>query len=48
VDQPELTQGSWVQDGGVVIEAAFANALGVGAGDQIALNGHSFQSSGWR
>jgi putative ABC transport system permease protein len=46
VDQPELTQGSWVQDGGVVIEAAFANALGVAAGDQIALNGRSFQVVG--
>ena len=37
VDQPELTQGSWVRDGGVVIEAGFADALGVGAGDQITL-----------
>jgi ABC-type lipoprotein release transport system permease subunit len=42
VDQPKLTQGSWVEDGGVVIEAAFADALDVGAGDQITLNGRSF------
>jgi putative ABC transport system permease protein len=46
VDQPEQTQGSWVEDGGVVIEAAFADALDVGAGDQVALNGHSFQVVG--
>lgn len=46
VDQPELTQGSWVEDGGVVIEAAFADALDVGAGDQVSLNGRSFQVVG--
>ena len=27
VDQPELTQGGWVRDGGVVVEAGFADAL---------------------
>jgi ABC-type lipoprotein release transport system permease subunit len=37
VDQPELTQGSWVRDGGAVVEASFADALGVGEGDQITL-----------
>jgi ABC-type lipoprotein release transport system permease subunit len=37
VDQPELTQGSWVRDGGAVLEAGFAEALGVGEGDQITL-----------
>jgi putative ABC transport system permease protein len=42
VDQPKLTQGSWVEDGSVVIEAAFADALDLGAGDQITLNGRSF------
>src|SRR5918994_233127 len=46
VDQPKLTQGNWVDDGGVVIEAAFADALGVRAGDQITLNGRSFQVVG--
>jgi ABC-type lipoprotein release transport system permease subunit len=46
VDQPELTQGSWVEDDGVVIEAAFADALGLSAGDQITLNGRSFQVVG--
>jgi ABC-type lipoprotein release transport system permease subunit len=46
VDQPKLTQGSWVDAGGVVIEAAFADALGVRAGDQITLNRRSFQVVG--
>jgi ABC-type lipoprotein release transport system permease subunit len=46
VDQPELTQGSWVDDGGAVLEAAFADALGVRAGDRITLNGRSFQVVG--
>ena len=38
VDQPKLTHGSWVRDGGVVLEAGFANALGITAGDRIGLN----------
>jgi ABC-type lipoprotein release transport system permease subunit len=46
IDQPKVTQGRWVGDGGVVIEAAFADALGVGAGDPITLNGRSFQVVG--
>jgi putative ABC transport system permease protein len=46
VDQPRLTRGSWVEDGGVVVEAAFADALGVGVGDQVTLNGRSFRVVG--
>jgi hypothetical protein len=46
VDQPKLTQGSWVGDGGVVVEAAFADALGVGAGDPITISGRSFHVVG--
>jgi ABC-type lipoprotein release transport system permease subunit len=46
VDQPELIQGSWVGDGGVVIEAAFAKALDVRVGDRITLNGRSFEVVG--
>jgi ABC-type lipoprotein release transport system permease subunit len=46
VDQPSLTEGSWVEDGGAVVEAAFADALGVGAGDQITLNNRSFEVVG--
>jgi hypothetical protein len=37
VDQPEVTQGSWVRDGGVVVEAGFADALGVHEGDRVTL-----------
>jgi ABC-type lipoprotein release transport system permease subunit len=46
VDQPELTEGDWVEDGGAVVEAAFADAVGVGAGDRITLNGRSFRVVG--
>ena len=35
VDQPEVTAGSWVRDGGVVVEAGFADALGVREGDRV-------------
>jgi ABC-type lipoprotein release transport system permease subunit len=37
VDQPKLTQGGWVRDGGVVVEAGFADALELGVGDEITL-----------
>ena len=46
VDQPELIQGSWVSDGGVVVEAAFANALDVRVGDPVTLDGRSFEVVG--
>jgi ABC-type lipoprotein release transport system permease subunit len=37
VDQPRVTEGSWVRDGGAVVEAGFADALGVGEGDWVVL-----------
>ena len=46
VDQPELIQGSWVGDGGVVVEAAFANVLDVSVGDPVTLDGRSFEVVG--
>ena len=46
IDQPKLTQGSWVGDGGAVVEAAFADTLGVRAGDPITLNGRPFRVVG--
>jgi predicted lysophospholipase L1 biosynthesis ABC-type transport system permease subunit len=46
IDQPALTQGSWIRAGGVVLEAAFADALGVRAGDKITLDSHSFRVVG--
>ena len=39
--QPALTAGSWIRDGGVVIERSFAGALGVRVGDPLTLNGRS-------
>lgn len=46
-DQPKVTQGSWLQGNGTaVIERAFAQALGVTAGDQVTLNGRSFKVAG--
>ncbi|MEU8245765.1 FtsX-like permease family protein [Nonomuraea sp. NPDC048916] len=46
VDQPEVTRGGWVSDGGVVLEAAFANSLDVGVGDSVTLGGRSFKVVG--
>jgi putative ABC transport system permease protein len=46
LDQPKLAQGSWVRPGEVVIERSFADALGVGAGAQITLNGRPFRVAG--
>jgi putative ABC transport system permease protein len=46
VDQPKLTAGRWVRPGGVVIERTFAEALGVGAGDQVTLDGRAFTVAG--
>jgi ABC-type lipoprotein release transport system permease subunit len=46
IDQPRLTQGDWVRAGGAVVEAAFAEALGVGVGDEIVLEGRSVQVVG--
>jgi putative ABC transport system permease protein len=37
VDRPKVTEGTWVRDGGVVVEAGFAEAFGVGPGDQVTL-----------
>jgi putative ABC transport system permease protein len=37
VDQPKTTKGGWVRPGGVVLEAAFAEALDVGPGDRVTL-----------
>jgi ABC-type lipoprotein release transport system permease subunit len=46
VDQPKLTSGSWVRPGGVVIERTFAEALGVGVGDRVTLDGRPFTVTG--
>ncbi|WP_431915656.1 FtsX-like permease family protein [Nonomuraea jabiensis] len=46
VDQPEVTQGGWVSDGGAVLEAAFADSLDAGVGDSVTLGGRSFKVVG--
>jgi putative ABC transport system permease protein len=46
VDRPRLREGSWVSDGGVVVEAAFARTLGVRAGDPVTLDGRRFVVAG--
>ena len=46
VDQPDLTEGSWVRPDGVVLERTFAEALGVSVGDRVAMNGRSFRVAG--
>jgi putative ABC transport system permease protein len=46
VDQPRLTAGSWVRPGGVVFERTFAEALGVGVGDRVTLDGRAFRVAG--
>jgi len=47
IDQPKVTQGSWLQGNGTaVLERTFAQALGVTAGDSVTLNGRSFKVAG--
>ena len=46
VDQPKVTQGSWIPPGGVVIERGFADALGVHVGDNVRVGGRSFRVAG--
>ena len=46
VDRPKLIQGTWVRPGGVVVEAAFADALGIHVGDRLRLGGSSFDVAG--
>jgi putative ABC transport system permease protein len=46
VDQPKLTEGSWVRPGAVVVERSFASALGVHAGSRITLDRRPFLVAG--
>ena len=46
IDQPKVTQGTWVRPGGVVVEPTYATELGVRTGDWITLNGRSFRVAG--
>jgi ABC-type lipoprotein release transport system permease subunit len=46
VDQPTVLRGSWLRPGGVVVEAGFADALGLRVGDQLILGDRSFRVDG--
>lgn len=46
VDQPKLIHGGWVRSGGVVIEAGFAEALGLHVGDSLSLGGDDLEVVG--
>ena len=47
VDQPKVTDGTWIRSGGVVVERAFAQAANLRLGQTITLNGHPFQVVGF-
>lgn len=46
VDQPTMLRGSWLRPGGVVVEAGFADALGLRVGDRLILGDRSFRVDG--
>jgi putative ABC transport system permease protein len=46
VDQPRLTAGTWVRGGGIVLERTFAEALGVGVGGTVTLDGRPYRVVG--
>ncbi|GAB7037919.1 MULTISPECIES: ABC transporter permease [Catenuloplanes] len=46
VDQPAVTEGSWVRSGGVVMERAFADALAVSVGETVTIDGHELRVDG--
>jgi putative ABC transport system permease protein len=47
VDQPKVTDGTWIRPGGVVVERSFAEAANLRLGQAITLNGHPFQVVGF-
>jgi putative ABC transport system permease protein len=46
LDQPVVTAGHWVSNGGVVLERTFADGLGVGVGDRVTLDGRPLRVVG--
>ncbi len=46
IDRPKVVAGSWVRDGGVVLERGLAATLGLTVGDQIHLGDHRFTVAG--
>jgi putative ABC transport system permease protein len=47
VDQPKVTDGTWIRPGGVVIERSFAQAADLRVGQAITLNGQPFKVDGF-
>jgi putative ABC transport system permease protein len=47
VDQPLVTDGTWIRSGGVVVERSFAEAANLHLGQTITLNGRSFRVVGF-
>ncbi|GAA4250009.1 hypothetical protein GCM10022255_036590 [Dactylosporangium darangshiense] len=46
LDRPAVTSGTWTRPGGVVVERAFADALGVRTGDTVSIEGHDLKVLG--
>lgn len=46
VDRPALLAGAWTRPGGVVVEAAFADAMGLSVGDDVTLGGRDLDVVG--
>jgi putative ABC transport system permease protein len=47
VDQPKVTDGTWIRPGGVVVERSFAEAADLRLGQTITLNGRPFRVVGF-
>jgi putative ABC transport system permease protein len=47
VDQPKVTDGTWIRPGGVVVERSFAEAANLRLGQTITLDGRPFQVVGF-
>jgi putative ABC transport system permease protein len=46
IDRPAVTSGTWVRSGGVVVERAFADVLGLRTGDTVSIDGHPLRVVG--
>ncbi|MBG6103133.1 putative ABC transport system permease protein [Micromonospora vinacea] len=46
IDRPAVTDGTWVRRGCVVVERAFADALGIRIGDTVNIGGHRLRVIG--
>jgi ABC-type antimicrobial peptide transport system permease subunit len=47
VDQPKVTDGTWIRSGGVVVERSFAEVANLRLAQTITLNGHPFRVVGF-